>query len=181
MKRESSRILISTFFAITTASVILLTLVLPAEFDIDPLGTGKALGIRGLSSSAPETLYREDTGYHEDSVEYVLQPFESVEYKYYLSKNSSLIFAWRASGTLKVDFHGEPEGGPKGIAQHYRGGKMAHANGTFTAPFSGIHGWFWENRSAVPITIRLTTAGFYSSTIEFRDGFINEQLLIENN
>lgn len=177
MKSEAARILKATVLAITAAFVILVTLVLPAEFNIDPLGTGEALGILGLSGSAPGTIYGEDTGYHEDSIQTILQPFESVEYKYRLDKNSSLVFSWSATDTLKVDFHGEPEGGPKGFAQSYRSGKYDQGDGTFTAPFTGIHGWFWENRGKEPITIRLTTAGFYNSALEFRDGFVTERPL----
>lgn len=173
--READRIVKATVVAITTAALILITLVLPAEFDVDPLGTGQALGILGLSGSAPKTVFQEKTDYHEDSMRFVLQPFESVEYKYRLQKDSSLIFSWHASEAVTFELHGEPAGGPKGFAESFSRGKHDSKKGTFTAPFSGIHGWFWENRGSDAVSIDLTTAGFYSAAIEFRDGFVNER------
>lgn len=181
MKKETRRVIISTIVAIFAATLILITFVLPAEYDIDPLGAGEFLGILGLSGGAPGEVFHEINPYNEDSVRFVLQPYESLEYKYELAKGSSLIFNWNASGTLKYEFHGEPEDGPEGFAQSYSSGKSDHDNGTFTAPFTGIHGWFWENRSAGAVTIDLTTTGFYDSTLEFRDGFVNKRSLREQN
>src|SRR6185503_18083296 len=50
-----SRILIATALAAIVAAIILVVAVLPAEYGIDPLGTGKALGLTALSggSGAP--------------------------------------------------------------------------------------------------------------------------------
>ena len=39
---------------------------------------------------------------------------------------------------------------------------MERGHGSFTAPFSGIHGWYWENFGTTPVTIQLMSAGFYS-------------------
>ncbi len=44
------------------------------------------------------------------------------------------------------------------------------AGATYSAPFSGIHGWFWENRGTGAVDIDLVTSGFYDHAIEFRDG-----------
>ena len=41
------RILIATGVALATALILLIVAVLPAEYGIDPLGTGKALGKSG--------------------------------------------------------------------------------------------------------------------------------------
>ena len=44
------------------------------------------------------------------------------------------------------EFHAEPDGAPRGYAQTYEKARAAQqASGTLTAPFPGIHGWFWEN------------------------------------
>lgn len=178
MKQETYRILMATAAALATSLVILFTLVLPAEFDIDPLGTGQALGIFGLSSTTDTpTVFKEGKVYHSDSVEYVLQPFESVEYKYRMNRESTLVYAWHASDSVTFDFHGEPDDGPEGFAESYSIGKGLAENGAFIAPFTGIHGWFWENRGADAVTVKLITSGFYSATLEFRDGFVNERSL----
>ena len=42
--------------------------------------------------------------------------------------------------------------------------------GSFHAPFTGIHGWFWENRGSSTITINLYSSGFYVNSTVFRDG-----------
>ena len=123
------------------------------------------------------TVFRQDKVYHSDTVEYILQPFESVEYKYRLDSESTLIYAWDASDSVTFDFHGEPDDGPEGFAESYSIGKGPSENGSFIAPFNGIHGWFWENRGSDAVTVRLKTSGFYSATLEFRDGFVNEHSL----
>ena len=38
-----------------------------------------------------------------------------------------------------------------------------------SAPFSGIHGWYWLNLNEEdPITLTMRSAGFYSYAMEFR-------------
>jgi hypothetical protein len=160
--------------------IILFTLVLPAEFDFDPLGTGQALGIFGLSSTGEaQTAVKEQAAFHSDSIEYILQPYESVEYKYRMNSESTLVYTWTATGAVSFDFHGEPHDGPTGFAETYSIGKGNNESGSFTAPFTGIHGWYWENRGTDSVTVSLRTSGFYSATLEFRDGFVNETSLVE--
>ncbi|MGH7340520.1 MAG: hypothetical protein ACREKH_08530, partial [Candidatus Rokuibacteriota bacterium] len=64
----------------------------------------------------------------------------------------------------------EPDGAPRGYAQTYEKAQASQASGTLTAPFSGIHGWYWENLSDRAITVTLTTAGYYNMSHEFRTG-----------
>ena len=47
---------------------------------------------------------------------------------------------------------------------------VPRAHGSFAAPFAGIHGWYWKNRTEGKVTIKLTTTGFYSESLEFRSG-----------
>jgi hypothetical protein len=50
----------ATVIALAVALVLLVTIVLPAEYGIDPLGSGSALGLNGLAetnaSSAPAVI-----------------------------------------------------------------------------------------------------------------------------
>ena len=46
--------------------------------------------------------------------------------------------------------------------------------GSFTAPSTGIHGWFWENKTKNDVTIRLNTAGFYDWAREYGSGGTKE-------
>lgn len=90
-----------------------------------------------------------------------------VEYKYRLAERASLLFSWAATGEVIYDFHSEPDGAPEGYAQSFEKGRTAQSNGSYAAPFSGIHGWYWENPGAEDVTITLTTAGFYTEATEF--------------
>lgn len=173
----SIKILLVTLGAAVVAGLILVTLVLPAELNRDPLGVGEALGIMGLSESTAKTVNKETAPYREDTVSFQLLPFEFVEYKYQMHQGGSLLYSWSTTDTVSFDFHGEPENGPKGFAESFSIGKSDHENGAFTAPFSGVHGWFWENRGTDSVTVKLTTAGFYTATLEFRDGFVKEKTL----
>ena len=41
-----------------------------------------------------------------------------------------------------------------------KAGGAAH-HGSLAAPFDGIHGWYYENRTARPVTVRLKLSGYY--------------------
>tara|TARA_B100000959_G_C14966455_1_gene617951 strand:- start:990 stop:1532 length:543 start_codon:yes stop_codon:yes gene_type:complete len=176
MKKQTHKIAIATAGALMVSVVLTFTLILPAEYSYDPLGTGAILGVLGLSTEpAWESVVAEQNVFATDSVEYVLQPYESVEYKYYLRGNSTMIFFWEATSVVSFNFHGEPEQGPEGFAESYETGKQLRASGTFTASFSGIHGWYWENRESEAVSVKLRSAGFYTHTKEFRDGFVTRK------
>lgn len=49
------KLLASTLIALAAAGVLLVTVVLPAEYGIDPFGVGSALGIKGMSAQSEET------------------------------------------------------------------------------------------------------------------------------
>lgn len=174
--------------AILAAAALLVIAVLPAEYGIDPLGTGKALGLldlyngtdsRPASGAAPNNVERVDVkpvmpqsaAYKYDRVEFALKPLEGFEYKYRIEKGGGMVYAWTSTGPVKFEFHGEPDGAGLGVAESYEKQEGTAASGTFTAPTSGIHGWFWENQSDAPITIVLTSAGFYSGATEFRQKY----------
>ncbi len=175
----------ATALAVTVAGVILVTIVIPAEYGFDPLGTGRALGLDVMTAPiaddpvpvdpAAATMVPTVSGpigrypaeFRVDSREITLEPYEYKEFKYRLEKGATMLFSWNASGDVAHDFHGDADGGAADAAQSYDKEPHRHANGTFVAPFSGIHGWFWENPGDDPITITLTTAGFYTSAHEF--------------
>jgi hypothetical protein len=170
--------------ALVVAIALLVTIVLPAEYNIDPLGTGAALGLTVLSapSPVPEEIIAipgasptqvgpvaiHGIDYKLDDVELVIGPYEYIEYKYRLEKGASMLYSWTASSNLIHDMHGEENGVEPVSAVSFEKRNRQQGSGTFTAPFSGIHGWYWENPGGDPVTIRLKTAGFYSSALEIR-------------
>jgi hypothetical protein len=167
--RPERRILAATGAALGVAIVILVTAVLPAEYGIDPLGTGRLLGLTALAGSATGAIAAQPAEYKQDATEFALGPYEFVEYKYRLEQGASMVYSWAATGPVIYDFHSEPDGAPDGYAESFDKNQAPEAHGTYTAPFSGIHGWFWENPGARTVTIRLSSAGFYSAAQEFRD------------
>lgn len=169
--------------AVGGAGLLLVTIVLPAEYGIDPLGTGEVLGLTVLQPStepvaplATEMLAPVATGpiglyaseFRVDAREFELGPYEYVEYKYHLAQDASMLFSWEATDGVLHDFHGDRDGAPANAAESYDGEPRERAAGEFTAPFSGIHGWYWENPGGDTIRVRVTTAGFYTAAHEFR-------------
>jgi len=70
------------------------------------------------------------------------------------------------------DFHGDPTKGefPDEYFQRYEEGEVVSAKGSFTATFTGNHGWYWLNISEHDITIKLEATGYYSSLTEIYRG-----------
>src|SRR5215208_281248 len=183
---SSKALMTATATALLAAGVLLVAVVLPAEYGVDPIGTGRWFGLMEMSSSAATVIDAEPTaaaetlipvqkgpvgeyaaGYKYDVVEIALGPYEYVEYKYHLEQGASMVFDWMSSAPVVHDFHGEPDGVAKGSEQSFDKSNRRRASGSFTAPFSGIHGWYWENPGADPITVKLTSSGFFSSAMEF--------------
>lgn len=174
---SGKKIALSTAIAFVIAGAILVTVVLPAEYGIDPLKSGQLLGLTALRKQQTEVIHQQPGTYRSDTMSFVLAPFESVEYKYRLEQGATLLYAWQANGELVFDFHAEPDGSPPGYAESFDQRQSAQEQGSYTAPFPGIHGWFWENRGKTDVRIDLNTVGFYSHAIEFRDGFQNKKNL----
>jgi hypothetical protein len=175
----------ATGLAAATAALLLVCAVLPAEYGIDPIGAGRILGLLAISSPpvpAPTAAATGDanvpvqTGpisnygapYRADAVEIVIGPYEYVEYKYRLEQGASMLYSWTATTDLVHDMHGERDGARPDDSASFDKATRRRADGAFVAPFSGIHGWFWENPGDETVTVRLTTSGFYSAALEIR-------------
>jgi hypothetical protein len=181
------RLALATLVAAAVAALVLVVAVLPAEYGIDPLGAGQALGLTQLAATPEEQQAEtaaevalepvrpgantpQPSAFKRDTVEFELGPFEGIEYKYRVDqKGGAFVYAWTSTGPVKYDFHGEPDGAKQGYAESYEQAESTRAQGTFVAPSPGIHGWYWENQGSDVVTVRLTSAGFYSSATEFRE------------
>ena len=93
-----------------------------------------------------------------------------MEYKYRLDKGEALLYSWNSTAPVDYELHAEPDGAPAGYAQSYEKSASNGASGTLTAPFPGIHGWYWENKTDQEVTVTLKTAGYYNLSHEFRNG-----------
>lgn len=178
------RLLTTTLVAVAVAVVILTTIVLPAEYGVDPTRVGRLLGLTSMgqaksvaaSSGAAGVAPAEgDTSVMHDHkrkwfsgrVEIEVVGREELEYKAALAKGEPLLYEWTVSGgPLYFEFHGEPTEGewPEGFYQSYQIGEASEAEaGSFVAPFTGNHGWYWRNESNNTVTITLQAAGYYTS------------------
>jgi hypothetical protein len=173
--------------ALLGAGLILVMFVLPAEYGIDPLGVGARVGLVELGAVGKQVealnqtaaagagqatiVVPQERAFKSETVEFKVGPREGMEYKYRLDKGEALLFSWKTTGPVAYEFHAEPDGAPRGYAQTYeKGDGKSEASGTLTAPFPGIHGWYWENKTDKEITVTLTSSGFYNMAHEFRTG-----------
>jgi len=101
-----------------------------------------------------------------------LDPGEGKEYKYRLEEGRAMLYSWQSTGPVRTEMHSEADGQPDGSAEFFDvvpSGSAGH--GTFTAPFPGIHGWYWENLSdQETVRVTLRSAGFYTYGVEFPGG-----------
>jgi hypothetical protein len=112
----------------------------------------------------PATFKRETTAI-------ALQPGEGMEYKYRLEPGGTFLYTWSATAPVHVEMHSQPDNAPRGYADSFElNDSMRESHGSYTASYPGIHGWYWENRTTDPVTVTLTSAGFYSESQEFRKG-----------
>jgi hypothetical protein len=119
----------------------------------------------------PAALKPQAAAYATDQVEFTLQPNEGMEYKYRLERDAALLFTWSATAPLHYELHSVPDGAPRDFAETFdKQDSRPGASGSYTAPFTGIHGWYWQNRTAGPVTLTLTAAGFFTDSQEFRRG-----------
>ena len=161
------KIAIAAGVALLTSALLLVAVVLPAEYGIDPLRTGSALGLLGLAQEQPVALQPDE--YRLDAAELVVGPSGWLEYTYRIEEGAGMLFSWRATGPLSYNFHSAPDGAPPGYAESFDAQENDQAHGAYTAPFTGVHGWYWENPNPDAVTISLRTAGFYSEAHEARD------------
>ena len=165
--------------------MILVVAVLPAEYGVDPSGIGARLGLTAMSdiqkrleafettraadASGASTLVAQERPYQHETAEFKIEPGGSFEYKYRLDKGEALLYSWKATALVNYELHAEPDGAPQGYAESFeKVDAKEGASGTLTAPFSGIHGWYWENPGRAEVTVTLSAAGFYNMSHEFR-------------
>lgn len=184
----------ATLIALAVALAVLFTAVLPAEYGIDPLRTGKLLRLTGIAQSDPgggraiavkSGLYTlQPASYKVDTEEIGLHPGEGFEIKYHMQRGAVMVFAWKADGPMQFEFHGEPDVKPR--ADYFESylldnkAGVDHFYGSFTAPSTGVHGWFWQNKTKQDVRMHLSVSGFFDSSKMYEAGAPPEELIIED-
>lgn len=181
----------ATVLAMMAAALILITVVLPAEYGIDPTGIGKTMRLTELSvgranatnlpaASAPiperaplaahvavpvtaiATVTKTEVPYRTDELSLTLQPGEGAEIKALMRKGQQIVFNWMVDGgKVNFDMHGEPPNAGDKFTSYWKGQQQASAQGTFVAPFDGTHGWYWRNRGDKAVMVTVKVSGFH--------------------
>ncbi len=183
----SNQLLKSTLLAVAAASTILVTIVLPSEYGVDPTGIGRALNLTemgeikmqlaaeakadaakdasGLATAAPATVAAAPPATQAPvaaatEVRLTLQPGQGEEVKATMKTGQEFTYRWSTDGgKVNFELHGEGLGAGSGDYTSYEKGSSTGADGTFRAPFDGTHGWYWRNRGAGPVTITVSAKG----------------------
>jgi hypothetical protein len=165
-----------------TAIAPVVTISLLAASGFDPLGvvvTGLAQGQRALNpvggqpAGPPITpkpggpLTPSTTTYKVDAIEFVLKPEQFVEYKFNLKTGATMMFNWKASAPVDVDFHTVPDGKPISASETFMRGKVSGGQGFYRAPYPGLHGWYWLNSGKEEVKIILNASGFFNEARMF--------------
>ncbi len=175
--------------ALTAGGLVVATLavfgaILPAEFNMDPLGIGKATGLNRLwappevafdaSKAGAGPLAREyEMPWRTDTIEIPLKSGDDprrggeLEYKVRMKKDATLTYEWTVSEITNpeefyYDFHGHTvvEGQEMTVAT-YKQATGTKAAGALTAPFDGVHGWYFQNQALPAVVVRVKLSGFY--------------------
>ncbi len=163
-------LIISMISAIVLAFIILVAVVGPAEYGIDPTGLGKALGLTVLAptqqqgaKSAVSCPTGQQLADWQNVVVITVPAGSGLEYKFHVKEKAELAYAWKTDGAkLHFDFHGEPIGDTTGYFKSFKETTDNQSNGVLKAPFTGSHGWYWENNTQTPVRVTLKTKGQYT-------------------
>ena len=186
---STGKLLKSTGIAVAVASALLVTVVLPAEYGVDPTRVGSLLGLTEMGrikmqlaaeaeaeepnvqpapvapaavAAAPTTGGASATapGVRTDETVLTLAPDQGAEIKLVMEEGARVAFTWTSSGgAVNFDTHADRPGTPY---HGYGKGTEQRVEGELVAAFAGSHGWFWRNRTGAPVTITLRTTGAYS-------------------
>lgn len=177
----------STLIALIVATILMVTVVLPAEYGKDPTGVGSLLGLTEMgrikmslaqeaaadaghaeealtqpaapASVAPTANMQAPGAERNDEMTVTLAPDQATEIKATLTQGQKVTFKWSSTGPVNFDIHGDSQA----VNYHsYGKGTKATDEGVIVAKFDGNHGWYWRNRTAAPVTLTLKAQGAYS-------------------
>lgn len=193
---SSAQLLKSTVLAGLTALAILVTVVLPAEYGIDPTGVGKAIGLTEMGeiktqladeAEADRQMLENDQSSLLDTI---LGVFVTPAY----AEEAVATEDWRDEITLTLapgesaewklvmtegqiaQYRMTVEGGGVNFDLHGHGAGQSATyekgrgstgtEGAILAAFDGDHGWFLRNRDKSDVTVTIKVRGDYA---EFKD------------
>jgi hypothetical protein len=187
---STGQLLRSTGIAAVVATALVITVVLPAEYGVDPTRIGSLLGLTemgrikmqlaaeaeaeeaglAVSATAPASTPPAATamdaptpatvGQRSDETVLTLEPDQGAEIKLVMAEGARVRFTWTSSGGA-INY--DTHADRPGTPYHgYGKGTEQQVQGELVAAFDGSHGWFWRNRTGATVTITLRTEGAYS-------------------
>ena len=120
------------------------------------------------------------TTYKVDAIEFLLVPDQFVEYKFELKPGAVMVFNWKASAPVDVDFHTVPAGKPISASETFMRGTVSSGQGTYRAPYAGLHGWYWKNVGKEEVRIVLNAAGFFTEARMFSGDPVGEPMEVQD-
>lgn len=188
----SRQLLRSTLLAAIAAAVLLVAVVLPAEYGIDPTGVGRVLRLTEMgeikkqlaaeaeadaqaaplaqapASAAPTAAPQAPA----PAVEAAQATPWRDEMRVKLTPGEGAEIKLRMQAGDKAEYHWVVEGGMVNFDTHGDGGGRSISyekgrgvpqdEGELLAAFTGNHGWYWRNRGQADVTLILRTRGTYS-------------------
>jgi hypothetical protein len=88
-----------------------------------------------------------------------LLPYEGIELKYDHAQGAPMVFRWKASKPVYLDMHSHPFVGGTDLTESFVIDDLPGQAGVYVAPFNGIHGWYWQNRTLETVPLELDTTG----------------------
>ena len=191
----SAQLIRSTAIAAASAVAILVTVVLPAEYNIDPTGIGGALGLAEmgeiktqLAEEAEADRLLELEGQEQSSLmNDIFGLFVGAahaqeaevwrdEITFTLAPGDSAEWKLVMEEGQTAEYRMLVEGGRVNFDLHGHGGGNSVTyekgrgstgdEGEIVAAFDGEHGWFWRNRDSETATVTVQVRGEYA---EFKD------------
>jgi len=188
---SAKQLLRSTIMAAIAAIAILVMVVLPAEYGIDPTGAGRLIGLtemgeikKELSEEAEQDRQQGgQTGQQSSLLQNLFGLIvstahaqsgaawaEEVEFELDPGATNELKMTMTEGASVdylmtvtggRVNFDLHGHGGGNSIT-YEKGRGSTGSEGSFTAAFPGSHGWFWRNRDSKPVVVNVKLRGTYS-------------------
>jgi len=190
---SSKQLLRSTIIAVVVATVLVVTVVLPSEYGIDPTRIGRVLGLTKMGEIKTQLAAEAERDRAVDAAQTANATAETApatgaparvakseggpktdELTVTLKpgEGAEIKLAMAKGAKARYEWrsaggrvnHDTHADGPGGANHSYSKGKEVEGDsGELTAPFDGNHGWFWRNRSGSEVTVTLKVSGEYST------------------
>jgi hypothetical protein len=99
-----------------------------------------------------------------DRYTFELLPYEGIEMKYVLAEGAPMVFSWRTAAPVNVDMHSHPFEGGDALTESFVIEDLGSQTAVYVAPFTGIHGWYWQNRTLENVTLTLNATGAFTGS-----------------